>query len=189
MSILAQLDDAEKTIKAQRQEITGWQQRYEELDTGHSKLFKDFCKMKEENEQWKQKNERQIDMLRRKSEECDKNENKYEFTRNNWIRAQQEVEQLKLEAHNDGLYNDRVSRLVKANEQLTKQIVASDMMLKEYCRNIVDYLVILAKARKALDTCMEAFEMFVPNKPMEQAKVEIREALAAIDKAGGGQDG
>ena len=38
------------TIEALQQEVKGWEQRYDELDAGHSKLFKDFCRMKQENE-------------------------------------------------------------------------------------------------------------------------------------------
>ena len=34
-----------KRIKALQQENNGWQKRYYELDAGHSKLFKDFCKL------------------------------------------------------------------------------------------------------------------------------------------------
>lgn len=118
-------------------------------------------------------------------------------------RQQVEIEKLKLEAHNDGLYSGRVSRLVEANkqfqqeisklqeqvarmraalirvsetenrdylkealsdiptdyhnpadveeiEQLNKQVVASELMIKEYCRNIVDYLAALANAKHVL---------------------------------------
>ena len=36
------------TIEALRQENADWQKRYEELDTGNSKLFKDFCELKQE---------------------------------------------------------------------------------------------------------------------------------------------
>ena len=41
------------TIEALRQENNGWQERYYELDAGHSRLFKDFCKLRQENEQLK----------------------------------------------------------------------------------------------------------------------------------------
>lgn len=39
-----------KDIEALQQEITGWESKYQELDAGHSKLFKDFCGIKQENE-------------------------------------------------------------------------------------------------------------------------------------------
>lgn len=38
-------------IEALQQENNGWQERYYELDAGHSRLFKDFCKLQQENEQ------------------------------------------------------------------------------------------------------------------------------------------
>lgn len=38
-------------IKQLQQENNGWQERYYELDAGHSRLFKDFCKLQKENEQ------------------------------------------------------------------------------------------------------------------------------------------
>ncbi len=41
---------AEK-IKQLQQENNGWRERYDELDAGHSRLFKDFCKLQQENEQ------------------------------------------------------------------------------------------------------------------------------------------
>ena len=39
------------TIEALQQENDGWRERYDELDAGHSRLFKDFCKLQRENEQ------------------------------------------------------------------------------------------------------------------------------------------
>ena len=39
------------TIEALQQENNDWQERYYELDAGHSRLFKDFCKLQKENEQ------------------------------------------------------------------------------------------------------------------------------------------
>lgn len=39
------------TIEALQQENNGWRERYDELDAGHSRLFKDFCKLRQENEQ------------------------------------------------------------------------------------------------------------------------------------------
>jgi len=38
-------------IKQLQQENNGWRERYDELDAGHSRLFKDFCKLQQENEQ------------------------------------------------------------------------------------------------------------------------------------------
>ncbi len=38
-------------IEALQKENNGWQERYYELDAGHSRLFKDFCKLQKENEQ------------------------------------------------------------------------------------------------------------------------------------------
>ena len=49
--IIANLCD---TIEALRQDNADWQKRYEELDAGHSKLYKDFCEVKQENERLKQ---------------------------------------------------------------------------------------------------------------------------------------
>jgi chromosome segregation ATPase len=40
-----------KQIEALQQENNGWQERYDELDAGHSRLFKDFCKLQQENKQ------------------------------------------------------------------------------------------------------------------------------------------
>ena len=44
-------DIALETIEALQQENNGWRERYDELDAGHSRLFKDFCKLQQENEQ------------------------------------------------------------------------------------------------------------------------------------------
>jgi uncharacterized coiled-coil DUF342 family protein len=41
------------TIEALQQELAGWESRYTELDAGHSKLFKVFCELKQENERLK----------------------------------------------------------------------------------------------------------------------------------------
>lgn len=38
-------------IKQLQKENNGWQERYDELDAGHSRLFKDFCKLQQKNEQ------------------------------------------------------------------------------------------------------------------------------------------
>jgi predicted nuclease with TOPRIM domain len=38
-------------VEALQQENNGWRERYDELDAGHSRLFKDFCKLQQENEQ------------------------------------------------------------------------------------------------------------------------------------------
>ena len=43
--------DLYDTIEALQQENNGWRERYDELDAGHSRLFKDFCKLRQENEQ------------------------------------------------------------------------------------------------------------------------------------------
>ena len=40
-----------KHIEALQKENNGWQERYYELDAGHSRLFTDFCKLQKENEQ------------------------------------------------------------------------------------------------------------------------------------------
>ena len=40
-----------KRIKALQQKNNDWQKRYHILDAGHSRLFKDFCKLQQENEQ------------------------------------------------------------------------------------------------------------------------------------------
>jgi hypothetical protein len=217
MSILAQLDDAEKTIEAQRQEITGWQQRYEEMDTGHSKLFKDFCKMKQENAQLKialngkefangnlfklnqqliQENKQlQAQMIQAaRGSACIADlavENVKQYaeiqqlktTNDEFIRQIHKnidtIEQLKLEAYNDGLYNDRVSRLVKANEQLQEQNRA--------------YMEVLAKTKEELENIAEYWNGDSNGIAMMDACTNNRktaqEAIAAIDKAGGGQDG
>ena len=52
------IDELVDTIEAMREHIealqeenNGWQERYYELDAGHSRLFKDFCKLQKENEQ------------------------------------------------------------------------------------------------------------------------------------------
>jgi len=39
------------TIEALQQENNDWQERYYELDAGHNRLFNDFCKLQQENEQ------------------------------------------------------------------------------------------------------------------------------------------
>ena len=43
--------DAIDTIEALQQENNDWQERYYELDAGHNRLFNDFCKLQQENEQ------------------------------------------------------------------------------------------------------------------------------------------
>lgn len=65
---------------------------------------------------------------------------------------------------------------------------SQERTIRAYCENIVEYMAALAKAREALGACMDAFETFVPNRHMEQAKVEVREALAAIGEIGGKED-
>jgi predicted nucleic acid-binding Zn-ribbon protein len=45
------MDEAAEAIEALQHENNGWQERYYELDAGHSRLFKDFCKLQKENEQ------------------------------------------------------------------------------------------------------------------------------------------
>jgi len=45
------IDEAAEAIEALQKENNGWQERYYELDAGHSRLFKDFCKLQQENEQ------------------------------------------------------------------------------------------------------------------------------------------
>ena len=45
------IDEAAEAIEALQQENNGWRERYDELDAGHSRLFKDFCKLRQENEQ------------------------------------------------------------------------------------------------------------------------------------------
>jgi predicted nuclease with TOPRIM domain len=45
------IDEAAEAIEALQQENNGWRERYDELDAGHSRLFKDFCKLQQENEQ------------------------------------------------------------------------------------------------------------------------------------------
>ena len=51
--IIANLCD---TIEALQQDNADWQKRYEELDAGNSRLYKDFCGLKQENEQLKAQN-------------------------------------------------------------------------------------------------------------------------------------
>ena len=43
--------DAFDAIEALQQENAEWQKNYDELDAGHSRLFKAFCGLKQENEQ------------------------------------------------------------------------------------------------------------------------------------------
>ena len=45
------IDEAAEAIEALQKENNGWQERYYELDAGHSRLFTDFCKLQKENEQ------------------------------------------------------------------------------------------------------------------------------------------
>ena len=46
-----EIEAMRKHIEALQKENNGWQERYYELDAGHSRLFKDFCKLQQENEQ------------------------------------------------------------------------------------------------------------------------------------------
>lgn len=45
------IETLRKHIETLQKENDGWQKRYYELDAGHSRLFKDFCKLQQENEQ------------------------------------------------------------------------------------------------------------------------------------------
>ena len=47
----AEFKEAFDTIEALQQENIDWQKRYEELDAGHSKLYKDFCGMKQREDE------------------------------------------------------------------------------------------------------------------------------------------
>jgi FtsZ-binding cell division protein ZapB len=51
------------TIEALQQENNGWRERYDELDAGHSRLFKDFCKLQQENEQLRAQVARMMEAL------------------------------------------------------------------------------------------------------------------------------
>jgi FtsZ-binding cell division protein ZapB len=96
------------TIKALQQEIDGWQKRYEELDAGNSKLFKDFCGLQQEMTELRAELETTKHIANTQTEAA--------------IDYQQEIERLRLEAYNDGLHNDRLDRLVKANGEFQRQI-------------------------------------------------------------------
>jgi len=156
------------TIKALQQEIDSWQKRYEELDAGHSKLFKDFCGLQQEMTELRAELETTKHIANTQTEAA--------------IDYQQEVEKLKQLCKDTKWYVSNAELRIKENErlkaeieQLTKQIAASDMMLKEYCKNIVDYLVVLAKARDALE------DLALSGCYSRQGK----EALAAIKKVVG----
>ena len=158
------------TIKALQQEIISWQKRYEELDAGHSKLFKDFCGMKEEMTELRAELETTKHIATTQTESA--------------IDYQQEIEKLKQLCKDTKWYVSNAELRIKENErlkaeieQLTKQIAASDMMIKEYCKNIVDYLVVLAKAREAL--------IFIAEHGAKQSATVANEALEAIEKAVG----
>ena len=56
------------TIEALQQENNGWRERYDELDAGHSRLFKDFCKLRQENEQLRAQAARTREALRKARE-------------------------------------------------------------------------------------------------------------------------
>ena len=57
-----------ETIEALQQENNGWRERYDELDAGHSRLFKDFCKLRQENEQLQAQVARMREALRKAME-------------------------------------------------------------------------------------------------------------------------
>lgn len=90
----------------------------------------------------------------------------------------QENEQLKTERHNDGLYDDRLSRLIDANEQLQAQNGAMRAALEQ--------------AESRLKVIEQATEYIKPNTGVWHtvgiALDEIHEAIAAIDKIGGRED-
>jgi FtsZ-binding cell division protein ZapB len=94
------IDNLLETIKALYQE-------YEELDAGNSKLFKDFCGMKQEMTELRAELETTKHIATTQTEAA--------------IDYRQEIERLRLEAYNDGLHSDRVSRLVEANGQLQER--------------------------------------------------------------------
>ena len=50
-----EIEAMRKHIEALQKENNDWQERYYELDAGHSRLFKDFCKLQQENEQLRAK--------------------------------------------------------------------------------------------------------------------------------------
>jgi cell division septum initiation protein DivIVA len=52
------------TTEALQQENKSWQERYEELDAGHSRLFKDFCKLQQEIQQLQAQNAAAIDDIK-----------------------------------------------------------------------------------------------------------------------------
>jgi predicted RNase H-like nuclease (RuvC/YqgF family) len=60
------------TIEALQKENNGWQERYYELDAGHSRLFKDFCKLQKENEQLKADCDRMLGEVQELTMECNR---------------------------------------------------------------------------------------------------------------------
>ena len=136
-------------IEALQQENDGWQKRYGELDTGHSKLFKDFCGMKQENERLQDQN----------------------ISIKNWNAC---------EAEQFGELLESDKRRIELEDEV-EQLQAQNGVMAEALKNIVkQYTTDFTKFELAHDFLC----------PRERVVLEYaQDALTAIDKAGGGENG
>jgi len=151
------------TIEALQQEVKGWEQRYDELDAGHSKLFKDFCRMKQENERLQIACDMQLKA------------NLVQVDENNKLQAQNGA---MVEAIRYVLYHLRRGGESWIIEKL--EPVLSDAPTDYH--NLAD-VAALKRAREALIKA-KVYDQFTNS----EAVKDIDEALAAIDKIGGRED-
>jgi len=61
----------QKRIKTLQQKNNDWQERYHVLDAGHNRLFKNFCKLQQENEQLRARVERMRELLAKAYDEIE----------------------------------------------------------------------------------------------------------------------
>jgi FtsZ-binding cell division protein ZapB len=158
------------TIEALQQEVKGWESRYDELGTGHSKLFKDFCELQQENERLKEKSRNYMDA--------------YDTARN--IIGEQRKEIYNLE------FGIRLRELKQENEHLQAQMVQA----ARGSAGIVDLAAeneqLQAQAAQMQKALKHARETLITLNTLGGLGFDkhrwIDEALAAIDKIGGQED-
>jgi len=161
------IDEAAEAIKALQQENNGWQERYYELDAGHSRLFKDFCKLQKENEQL------QAQVARMREALIFTKEKIYEQL-SNYVN---DPKKFKYSA----ISIECVQKIVRALADASDYHSPADAEA-------------LRKAREALVECIDALELCTHNElckiavsPYDMIR-DAKEALAEIDKAIGGKE-
>ena len=157
--IIANLCD---TIEALRQDNADWQKRYEELDTGHSKLYKEFCELR-------QREDEAISALDEISQLRVENER---------LQALADVDPETLSVLIRQYVNENDDKLSPDAQQLKQQLIDA---MRDY-RNPAD-VAALKRAREALIKA-KVYDQFTNS----EAVKDIDEAIRTIDKIGGRED-